>query len=512
MAKSKFASGMGFRGVSDFNECLMGKQYRRLMTGKPSLFQRVFKSRYYPRTSIREARLGYTPSYAWRSILGAKELIDEGSRWRIGNGQQVNIMGDNWIPDLPGFKIHEHVRGIGVADKVSELIDVDLRCWKKKFIQSCFGPVVTSNICSIPLPWSELEDKVVWHSEKDDIYSVKSAYHLLQNKRAAASPGPSRNSQEKIWKNIWRVPIHNRVRNFLWRLVKDILPTRMNLQRKGINTVLECPLCHCYQETTDHLFLHCILSKLVWFASPLGLRIHDTSNIEFWLEKVLNDGNSLGTQLFCVTLWKIWNTRDWVLFNDEKFVPPKVALDVRDWVYEYNKSNPEKKASRGALRTEEMVSEDSGLSKIYVDAACFNDCTIAMGCVMKNIERGVFFSASQKLSMGTSSSVAEAMAVRWALKLAKDLHIPSVMIQSDALEVVDCNNQVSSVAVLEPLVLDCLNLLKSFQFATLLYVNRSHILEAHNLVGLGYMLGSRTWLGYPSSDLIRDNVTSVSPS
>lgn len=207
MAKSKFASGMGFRGINVFNECLLGKQYLRLMTCRSSLFHRVFKSRYYPRTSIREAKLGYIPIYAWRSILGAKDLTNRGSRWRIGNGQKVNILGDKWISALASFKIHEHVNGIGEEAKDSELINKDLRCWKKEYIQGCFGPMVTSNICSIPLTWSEMKDKIIWHCEKDDMYSFKSAYQLLRSKCAAHIPGPSSHLQEKIWKKILRAPV-----------------------------------------------------------------------------------------------------------------------------------------------------------------------------------------------------------------------------------------------------------------------------------------------------------------
>lgn len=94
MAKSKFTGGMGFKGIIDFNKCLLGKQYWRLLTRNSSFMQRVFKSRYFPRTSITDAKLGYTPSYAWRSILSTKDLVEVGTCWRIGNGQKVTIMKD----------------------------------------------------------------------------------------------------------------------------------------------------------------------------------------------------------------------------------------------------------------------------------------------------------------------------------------------------------------------------------------------------------------------------------
>lgn len=80
MEKAKGSGGMGFSGIGDFNLSLLGKYYLRLVTGSSLLLDQVFKSRYYPRTSIKDAKLGFTPSSAWKSILGTKDLIDMGSR------------------------------------------------------------------------------------------------------------------------------------------------------------------------------------------------------------------------------------------------------------------------------------------------------------------------------------------------------------------------------------------------------------------------------------------------
>ncbi|XP_058764549.1 uncharacterized protein LOC131638009 [Vicia villosa] len=65
-----------------------------------SLFERVFKSRYYPNRSIQESKLGFNPSYAWRSILSSRELVLSGTRWCIGNGDKVVAKKDNWIPTV----------------------------------------------------------------------------------------------------------------------------------------------------------------------------------------------------------------------------------------------------------------------------------------------------------------------------------------------------------------------------------------------------------------------------
>lgn len=66
--------------------------------GENSLLQKVFKQRYFPRSSIWDDKPGFAPSYIWRSIIGTKDLIFAGSKWSIGNGESVKIWGTNWVP------------------------------------------------------------------------------------------------------------------------------------------------------------------------------------------------------------------------------------------------------------------------------------------------------------------------------------------------------------------------------------------------------------------------------
>ncbi|MCI24538.1 F-box protein, partial [Trifolium medium] len=57
-----------------------------------------------------EAKLGYQPSYAWRSILSAKDVLDKGARWRVGNGASIKIWKDKWLPNQAGFKVWSPVK------------------------------------------------------------------------------------------------------------------------------------------------------------------------------------------------------------------------------------------------------------------------------------------------------------------------------------------------------------------------------------------------------------------
>ena len=40
--------------------------------------------------------LGYNP-YTWRSVFSSKMVLKEGSRWRIGDGSNINIWHGPWL-------------------------------------------------------------------------------------------------------------------------------------------------------------------------------------------------------------------------------------------------------------------------------------------------------------------------------------------------------------------------------------------------------------------------------
>ena len=91
MCTPKETGGMGFRDLKAFNLALLAKQGWRLQTCTNSLFYRVFQAKYFPNGDFLLATLGTKPSYAWRSIFAAQQIVRKGSNWRIGNGAKVRI-------------------------------------------------------------------------------------------------------------------------------------------------------------------------------------------------------------------------------------------------------------------------------------------------------------------------------------------------------------------------------------------------------------------------------------
>jgi ribonuclease HI len=501
LSKSKKGGGMGFRGVNNFNTALLGKHCWRLLTGDDSLMGRVFKSRYYPRASFMEAKTGYQPSYAWRSIQSAKEVINLGSRWRIGNGEKVKIFKDKWLPNQVGFKVWSRCDELNEDVLVSTLIDPDTKQWKRDLLSHLFYPHEAKQILSIPISQRLPSDKIIWHFERDGEYSVRSAHHLLKQHNSRNVAGTSGQQSDKLWSEIWKAPVPNRVRNFLWRLAKNILPTRANLSRKGVQVENLCPQCNNAPETIDHLFLHCQLAQLTWFASQIGVHAPQNLPLNSWLLQGLNCEDTMGAQLFCILLWKMWSARNNLIFNQQVVNPIVVAQEAMSFVQELNPSSPTNNLS--LLHDNVLFSQQmpSAPNIFYVDAGCFSGTATGWGMIVYNHMGDVVLSACRKELIDVEPVLAEAIGVRWCLQKAIEANMKDIVIASDAATVVNCINSNKSIAVIEIVIQDCKLLIEQLDRVVVTHVRRHLNSVAHGLAKFSNVVGTKLWMGVVPNSL-----------
>ncbi|KAL0448030.1 UNVERIFIED_CONTAM: hypothetical protein Slati_1930900 [Sesamum latifolium] len=93
----------------------------RVATNRTGTLHEVLGQKYSPQSNFFEARLGASPSYTWRSLLGTRELL-AGLRWRIGDGQSVSIVGHPWLPRPSTFQFIYKPTVLRHDMKVADLI------------------------------------------------------------------------------------------------------------------------------------------------------------------------------------------------------------------------------------------------------------------------------------------------------------------------------------------------------------------------------------------------------
>ena len=122
LCSSKSVGGMGFRDIQNFNNALLAKQVWRLLHHKDSLLYKVFGTKYFPNSSILEASIHPQCSFAWRSILQVRDVINKGVVWRVWNGESIKIWEHKWLPEPSNSKV------------VSPRIDIDVSFVKDLFV------------------------------------------------------------------------------------------------------------------------------------------------------------------------------------------------------------------------------------------------------------------------------------------------------------------------------------------------------------------------------------------
>lgn len=180
----------------------------------------------------------------------------------------MNIWSDNWIPSLSGFKSLTLNMVLSPKAKVSSFINVDLGCWRVDVLKEVFGESEAAHIVGIPLSSELCEDKLVWNAEKDGEFSVKYVYHHLVSIIRISSHGLSSSVDASFQKLLWKAHVSSRIKEFLWRLVKNILPTRSSVCKKGFSIDSYFPFFHCCPESSSLLFLHCDFIKRMFFSPP----------------------------------------------------------------------------------------------------------------------------------------------------------------------------------------------------------------------------------------------------
>ncbi len=358
LCHSKESGGLGFRDLKTFNLALLAKQGWRILQQPQSLVARVFKAKYFHSCGFMEADIGHRPSYAWRSIAMAHEMLQLGMRWHIGNGRSVRIWHDPWLPLKESSMVQSVPQILDPEDTVSTLIFDDNNMWNVEKVREVFSEWEANAIVSIPLPPHKRRDRLFWDDTKSGLFSVKSAYHFQLRHRAAARTGECSEVRRdrKFWKFLWALSIPPKVKSFLWRACNAILPTNAMLHRRHMRKDDCCPCC-CYDfESVEHALWSCLVANDVWAESKLKVLKWDRCVYSFC--ELINNAQSRldpeDMELFCCVTYFIWMQRNRLVHDACSCNPKDVMQRAAKLICDFREASAVSFPSKSAILTPEL--------------------------------------------------------------------------------------------------------------------------------------------------------------
>ncbi|CAN0826662.1 Putative ribonuclease H protein At1g65750 [Linum grandiflorum] len=252
-----------------------------ILTRSDELWVKVLLSKY-----LRKTDMGYIParssgfSAAWRGILKAGPILNNGIQWAIRNGRLTKFWTDKWLDS--GLILIDHALNIQGVSSDSCVADFVLDCgsWNTTLISSCLPAHIAIQVLGMTPPDGQLGmDSVAWGLEPSGKFTIKSAYLLLKDLHDETA--------NLRWKAVWRWQGPNNIRHFLWLASHNRLLTNEERGRQHHTTQVFCSFCSSHTESCVHILRDCTFAHQFWSkVLPQVITGHELSKVwSVWLDE-----------------------------------------------------------------------------------------------------------------------------------------------------------------------------------------------------------------------------------
>ncbi|KAK4264615.1 hypothetical protein QN277_025768 [Acacia crassicarpa] len=255
ITRPKEYGGLGLRRLCSVNKACNAKLAWKLVSGAKGLWAEILFHRYMVRDG--ESLLNYRPgdSKLWKFICDHSDLVDQGSKWQVQNGQVANFFHDCWIGN--GIRLIDFcLRSLTEEEENTVVADwVVAGVWDIHSLSSIISSAGIRRVVAVLPPRPDAEpDGLVWGASSDGLFSIKSAYFLIE---------PNLHSLwDKLYKDIWKWGGAERIRVFMWKASLNKLPT--NLWRSSwLHSSALCGACNTEIEDILHILRDCGYARMM---------------------------------------------------------------------------------------------------------------------------------------------------------------------------------------------------------------------------------------------------------
>ncbi|XP_031124258.1 uncharacterized protein LOC116026974 [Ipomoea triloba] len=317
VTKEKVAGGLGIRRLQDMNRACMAKLGWHLIHEKESLWAQTLLTKYKTGSDrLAECHITGNTSHAWKGILEAFPIIDDGMVRLVRNGRSTRFWLDKWISRKP---LSQFITApLSLPELYANVAEYweEGRGWMWERVQDILPMDIMKRMASIMLVDEDCEsDSCAWALEDDGRFSVRSAYAVISD------------SDQEVnlsnWKRIWELKVPNKICFFIWLLLHGKILTNAERRRRHLTTNDWCVCCAGVEETCDHLFRYCSESRGIWDTAACSSRVHSKlQNLDWtrWLLTNLEGDQRSGFGVnwparFAIRFWWIWKWGNDTVFN-----------------------------------------------------------------------------------------------------------------------------------------------------------------------------------------------------
>lgn len=137
---------------------------------------------------------------------------------------------------------------------VIDLINSNIKKWRKDVIISTFTIVDATKILQVLLAMVPQEDVMVWRGKFSGVFSVKSTYKIIQIGPHTPILDEIQNASRLFYRQLWSLNLPSKIKITIWRLSKSYLPTLSNLYARRLVANERCVRCANSDETIFYVF------------------------------------------------------------------------------------------------------------------------------------------------------------------------------------------------------------------------------------------------------------------
>ncbi|RYR06082.1 hypothetical protein Ahy_B06g085879 [Arachis hypogaea] len=314
---------------------------------------------------------------------------------------------------------------------------------------------IAESITRTPISLINKKDNLIWPYTAEGHYTVKSGYLAAKEEKDAKeeiklNEASSSQNHREIWGTIWRLPVPQKIRMFLWKAVEGILPKIRRETGKDQERIL-CKLgCVC---------------------------------------------------------WYIWKTRNQYIFQQATINPKQAIINEEQLAAEHHNttsgSSTQHNSSKGRIGDRKRITwrpPPQDRLKVNTDAAFQKDTGKAASAVVIRNWQGKYITGTTTQFTTTSALAAEAQAYREALILIKNLQIENCIIETDCLQLVQAVKARTPIAEADAILRDILQLLEEAPTVGATWTPREGNIVAHQLaaMAMGNVLTSQWTYNMPN--------------